>query len=282
MLRISAISFLNTAPLMWSFEYEPRPELASDFEIAYTVPSACARALREGVADIGIIPAITYARIPDLVVLGDVAIAARGPVRSILLISKVPLQKIRTVAADTSSRTSVALTQVLLEKWFDTRPEMIPMAPDLGPMLASCDAALIIGDPALQITVHGVPTTANLEQQVDVYDLAQLWREKTGKPFVFAFWAMRKAALKQARHGLNVAQVFNRSRDEGIRPKNVETIAELWSPRLGISQADVSRYLNQDIFYFLDRDCRDGLELFYNYAAEVGATSNVPSLDFLR
>src|SRR4051794_12655257 len=98
-LRISAISFLNTAPLMWSFEYEARPELAREFEITYTVPSACAKALREGAADIGIIPAITYANIPDLVVVGDVAIASLNSVRSILLISKVPLDKIRTVAA---------------------------------------------------------------------------------------------------------------------------------------------------------------------------------------
>ena len=107
-LKISAISFLNTAPLMWDFDHDAGASspLRKDFEIHYTVPSACAEALRAGTADIGIIPAITYQTIPDLVVIPDVAIGAEGPVRSILLVSKLPLDKIKTVAADTSSRTS--------------------------------------------------------------------------------------------------------------------------------------------------------------------------------
>src|SRR3954469_5409249 len=113
-LRVSAISFLNTAPLMWDFDYG---ELRRDYRVDYTLPSACAEILRSGMADIGIIPAATYTTIPDLVVIPDIAIAARGPVRSILLISKVPIDQIKTVAADTSSRSSVALLQVLLRKF---------------------------------------------------------------------------------------------------------------------------------------------------------------------
>src|ERR1700746_81203 len=113
-LRISAISYLNTAPLMWDFE---RAEAGRQFDISYTLPSDCARALAEGTADIGIIPAAAYAEIPGLQVLPDVAIASRRAVRSILLVSKVPVEKIRTVALDTSSMTSVALTKILFEKW---------------------------------------------------------------------------------------------------------------------------------------------------------------------
>ena len=113
-LRISAISYLNTAPLMWDFEHG---EASRDFDIAYTLPSACARALAEGTADIGIIPAAAYAEIAGLQVLPEVAIASRRAVRSILLVSKVAIEQIRTIALDTSSMTSVALTKILFEKW---------------------------------------------------------------------------------------------------------------------------------------------------------------------
>src|SRR3954462_12854205 len=118
-MKISSISFLNTAPLMWDFDHDigASSPLRKDFEIHYTVPSACAEALRAGTADIGIIPAITYQTTPDLVVIPDVAIGAKGSVRSILLVSKQPLDKIKTVAADTSSRTSGALLRVVVRRW---------------------------------------------------------------------------------------------------------------------------------------------------------------------
>ena len=128
-LKISAISFLNTAPLMWDFLHEPSQEIRENFEIEYTVPSQCAQALRDGKADIGIIPVITTATIPDLVVLPHVAIAALNKVWSIQLISRKPIEQIRTVAVDTSSRTSVGLTQVLLTKFFGGHRELTPMPP---------------------------------------------------------------------------------------------------------------------------------------------------------
>src|ERR1700675_276643 len=144
-LKISAISYLNTAPLLWDFEHG---DAGTDFEISYTVPSACAAALRSGVADIGIIPAAAYTTIPDLVIIPDVAIAARHPVRSILLVSKVPVEKVRTVALDTSSMTSVALTQILFARWLGGARSYQAMPPNLDAMLGACDAALLIGDPA--------------------------------------------------------------------------------------------------------------------------------------
>src|ERR1700687_3771093 len=154
-LKVSAISFLNTAPLMGDFEHEPTREIRENFEIEYTLPSLCAEALRTGEADIGIIPVITTAEIAGLVVLPDVAIAARNKVRSILLLSKRPMEEIRTVAVDTSSRTSVGLTQVLLTKFFGGRRQLKPMAPALGSTLASCDAGLLIGDPAMMVKTDG-------------------------------------------------------------------------------------------------------------------------------
>src|SRR6202790_2614070 len=143
-LRISAISYLNTAPLMWDFEHR---EAGRDFDISYTLPSACARSLAEGTADIGIIPAAAYAEIPGLQILPEVAIASRREVRSILLVSRVPIDQVRSVALDTSSMTSVALTKILLEKWMGGGRTYVPMAPDVDQMLASHDAGLLIGDP---------------------------------------------------------------------------------------------------------------------------------------
>src|SRR5208282_3285976 len=165
-LKISAISYLNTAPLMWDFEHSGA---GADFDISYTIPSACAEALRAGTADIGIIPAAAYTTVPDLVIIPDVAIAARRTVRSILLVSKTPsempvdplskqplskeqwLKQVRTVALDTSSLTSVALAKILFAKWLGGTRDYTAMAPDLDAMLGACDAALLIGDPALQV-----------------------------------------------------------------------------------------------------------------------------------
>src|SRR5947209_8395609 len=172
-LRISAISYLNTAPLMWDFEHG---EAGRQFDISYTLPSACARDLESGAAAIGIIPAAAYALIPDLKILPEIAIASRRPVRSILLVSKVPVEKVRTVALDTSSMTSVALLKVLFEKWLGGGRTFSPMPPQIHQMLSEHDAALVIGDPALKID----------RSQYLTLDLAEEWIRHTGKPFVFA------------------------------------------------------------------------------------------------
>src|SRR5579872_2212080 len=145
-LRISAISYLNTAPLMWDFEHGA----AEGFDISYTVPSRCAAQLAGGTADIGIIPAAAYATIPGLLIVPGIAIASRRSVRSILLVSKVPRQEIRSVALDTASMTSVALTKILFRKWGND-PRYLAKDPVLDEMLAECDAGLLIGDPALQV-----------------------------------------------------------------------------------------------------------------------------------
>lgn len=270
-LRVSAISFLNTAPLMWDFEHEPTAEHTDNFEITYTVPSACAKALREGAADIGIIPVFTYAQIPNLVIVPDVAIAAKGQVRSILLISKVPIEEIQTVATDTSSRTSVALTQVILTKWFGGKREFVPLDPNLPRMLENADAALLIGDAALTATKTGY----------HVYDLAEVWFQRTWKPFVFAVWAVREKALIEAKPGLDVTGIFQRSRNRGTRPSCVVEIARNWAPRLGLSEQEIRDYLNNNIYYYLDAACLEGLKLFFQYSVECGLIETVPELRFL-
>lgn len=265
-LRISAISYLNTAPLMWDFEHGPA---GSDFDISYTLPSGCAAALQAGLADIGIIPAAAYASIPELVILPDVAIAARRAVRSILLVSKVDLDQVQTVALDTSSLTSVALTKVIFSRWLGGGRMFTPMPPQLDRMLAEHDAALVIGDPALQVDRTRYLT----------FDLAEEWIRFTGKPFVFAFWAVRAAALVDA-GALDLPAIFQQSRDHGLKADNVDAIARLWGSRLGMTATAVKEYLTENIEYFLGSDTLDGLLLFYRYAAECGALPTAPTLHF--
>lgn len=270
-LRISAISFLNTAPLMWDFEHgESAARLSDHFELSYTVPSRCAEELNAGMADIGIIPAAAYATIPGLAVIPDVAIASKNAVRSILLISKVPVEKIRSVATDDSSRTSAALVEVYLKKFVGIDPGFRRQKPVLEEMLKWHDAALIIGDPALQANTEGYY----------VYDLAQQWRTWTGHPFVFAFWAVRKASLAGVAPDLNIARVFQQSRDHGLQ--HIPEIAAAWAPRLELPEALISEYLKENIDYSLDDENLKGLRLFYRYAAEYEALPPAPELHFLE
>jgi chorismate dehydratase len=288
-LRISAISYLNTAPLMWDFEHG---EAGRDFDISYTLPSVCARALEAGTADIGIIPAAAYTQVPGLTVLPGVAIASRRPVRSILLVCRMPVEKIRTIALDTSSMTSVALTKILFEKWLGGGRTFTSMAPNVEAMLAHHDAALVIGDPALQID----------RSRYRTLDLAEEWIRHTGKPFVFAFWAVRQDALQEdalqgdacgdsrprlsasrsdAMHAPDLAAIFQQSRDHGLEPASLDQITREWAPRLSLKEADVRSYLTENIYYYLDPPCLEGLQLFYRYAAEIGALPAVPEMDFL-
>jgi chorismate dehydratase len=269
-LRVSAISYLNTAPLMWDFEHGETGS-SSTFDIAYTLPSQCAASLRDASADIGIIPAAAYTAIPDLAIIPGVAIASRRAVRSILLVSKLPLEKIQSVALDTSSLTSVALTKVLFAKWWGGSRAFAPMAPDIDKMLDTHDAGLVIGDPALKIDRSRYLT----------YDLAEEWIRLTGKPFVFAFWAVRQAALKDAPRDLDLATVFQESRDHGLLPESLGRIAHEWAPRLKLTQEEVKSYLTVNIHYSLDPDCLDGMNLFYQYAQECGALPSASPLNFL-
>ena len=282
-LKISAISYLNTAPLMWDFEHaetgagpatDSAPDPVADYAISYTIPSACAEALRTAAADIGIIPAAAYTTVPDLIIIPDVAIASRRAVRSILLVSQAPLDewdnRVRTIALDTSSMTSVALTKILFAKWLGGPRDYHSMPPDLDAMLASCDAALLIGDPALRVD----------RTRYFTLDLAEEWKARTGKSFVFAFWAIRRSALA-GRNPAAIAHTFQQSRDHGVSAKNLESIAQEWSPRLGIAIETLRLYLTRNIHYYLDPPALEGLALYYQLGADIGALPPAPALCFL-
>jgi chorismate dehydratase len=254
---------------MWDFEHG---ETGRKFEISYTLPSSCARALADGSADLGIIPAAAYAQIPGLQILPDVAIASRRAVRSILLVSQIPVELVRTVALDTSSMTSVALTKVLFDKWLGGGREFMSMEPNIEKMLEECDAGLLIGDPALQVD----------RRKYHTLDLAEEWIRYTGKPFVFAFWAVREQALKEADPGLDLGAIFRESRDHGLQPESLRHIEREWAPRLGLTEEDVRTYLTENIHYQLDSGCLAGLQLFYRYAAEIGVLGGPTPFRFVE
>ena len=145
------------------------------------------------------------------------------------------------------------------------------MAPDIEKMMAEHDAGLVIGDPALRVDRSRYLT----------YDLAEEWIRLTGKPFVFAVWAVRQAALRNAPPALDLAAIFQDSRDHGLQPASLDRIAREWAPRLGLSETEIRTYLTGNIYYNLDAGCLDGLQLFYRYAGECGVLPAAPSLRFL-
>jgi chorismate dehydratase len=218
--------------------------------------------LAEGLVDGALIPSIEYHRIPGLSLARGVCVAARRAVRSVLLISRVPIGRIRSVALDEQSRTSAALVRILLERFHGVSARYAQAAPDLGSMLAGHDAALLIGDPAMRVDTSGL----------EVYDLARLWRDQTGLPFVFAVWAVRPERV--AGSGLD----FRAAVREGLAA--APDIAARFSTALGVDQASLLDYLTSSIHYELDAESLEGLELFYRLAAEAGHVAALEPLRF--
>ena len=233
-------------------------------EFHFSVPSQCADELAGGQADIGIIPSIEYQRIPRLSVLAGPCIASRRRARSILLLSRAPLEEIQTLAADTSSRTSVALAQLLLGCRYNRQVRLVAHAPDPAAMLADCQAAVIIGDPALRYWQRPLAG-------VHITDLAEEWRAWTGLPFVFAFWAACEAVASP-----HLAGIFCEARDQGVAAVD-EIVAEEAAPR-GLPAEFVREYLTGNVHYHLDAECLAGLERFYSLAAEYGLIDGVREL----
>jgi chorismate dehydratase len=286
-LRIAAIKFLNPAPLMWNFEHQPQAsELATRYCIDWMMPAQCAERLAlpaedPNAADIGLVPIAALATNPSLRIIPGFAdspgcaIASKGRVRSILLVRRDsrPLSAIRTVAADTSSRASLAYTQILFRKWWnpsDTPTTFIPHYPDLDPMLDSADAALLIGDPALYALEERQNREERTGEHLIYHDLAEEWINLTGVPWVSAVWAIRESAIASSSgHEAGLATIaadLAASRDNGL--KNIEALVVEWSSQLPIPANTIRTYLTTNIFYQLDEQCLTGLNFFYRLAAE--------------
>jgi chorismate dehydratase len=262
-IRISLVHYLNAAPLGWAFLHGPFHE---NFKILPSSPAKCADQLAKGEADIGVVPSIEYQRIPDLQIIPGVSIASLGKVRSILLIKPLGKQDIRSVALDVSSRTSVALVKILLQAKMGIRPEYVSCPPDLDSMLARCDAALLIGDPALKVKL----------EDYDVTDLAEEWVEWQQKPFVCAFWACRKAAALPA----DLNDIFLKAKNWGL--KHRRDIALAYATSLNLPAPFLESYLRYNIDYDLESTHIEGLTQFYQLAKKEQLISEVRPLQFLK
>jgi chorismate dehydratase len=242
-LRVSAVSYVNTWPLVWGFLHGSEQGL---FDFRFDLPAQCAAALGSGDADIGLVPCAELDPL-GLDFLPNLGIACEGPVRSILLISKRPFERIRTLAADSGSRTSVALTRILLREVYCCEPLITPHAPRLEEMLAECDAALIIGDTALRLDPAQLPLYS--------LDLGEAWVRWTGLPMVFAVWAGRKEVLTP-----DVAAVFEASYRWGAA--HTDEIVRQASVERGFPEALMRKYVTRHIVYPLGLRHLEGLALF--------------------
>jgi chorismate dehydratase len=261
-LHACVVSYLNAVPLFWGLQHGPQQGL---FDLDFMLPSRCADALRSGQAQAAILPSIEYQRIDGLKIVPGLSIASAGPVRSVLLISQRPVEEIRSLAMDTSSRTSACLVQILLRRHYKIRPQLKPSAPDLTAMLRDSDAALIIGDPALASDFPGL----------QVYDLAEEWRTMTGLPFVFAFWAVRNDAAVSA----DCVAAFQQS--PAYAMEHLEELAESESRRTRLPVSLIRDYLTKNIDFSLGERNLEGLRTFYSLAHEVGLTNGVKTLEFV-
>jgi chorismate dehydratase len=280
---MSAIDFLNPAPLMWDFEHHPeRNQLLERYTITYTTPSNCAIQLAAGEADLGLVPVAAYATTPSLLIVPGCAIASLDRVRSILLVVR-PAQgvsAVRRVAMDSSSRTSNAYTRILFENYWKVSAEFIPHAPDLESMLTVADAATLIGDPALLALEDREAREKRSGEKLLYLDLAHEWHTFTGLPWVSAFWAVREDALNQS--GTDVQMLVDDlqlSRDRGLT--HIEDLVAEWTGRIAVPADTIRAYLTTNIHYVLDDLCLRGIEVFYREAAACGALPLVPALRLL-
>lgn len=247
-IRLGAVDYLNARPLVYGLEL--RNDL---FSLRFDAPSKCAALLHEGSIDLGMIPSIEYLRGAGYRIVPGMSIASEGPVASVALFSTKPVEDVRSVAADTSSRTSVGLLRVLCYERFGIDPAFEPMAPDPRAMLARCDAALIIGDPALFLA-HEAAGLLKV-------DLGEQWTSMTGLPFVWAFWAGRPGAV-----GADGVQVLVEARDRGVANADALAASYCGADRAARGQA----YLKENIRYALGEREEAGLRHYYALAEKHG------------
>ena len=275
-LHISIVQYLNTAPLVWGFTNGP---LRGKYQLSFTVPSLCAEALRSGAVDIAIIPAVEYQRIDELVILPDLAIASQNQVRSLLIVSKGPIESARSIALDRSSRSTQALTKILCDRQWKIAPEFFEMPPDADTMLQRADAALLIGDPALRLSIEIAASArrGRSREQVcpassagisgaetlHVYDVVEQWRKMTDLPAVLAVWAARPEVVSA-----EVVEDFQTSRDFGL--KNVNEISRRAAEELKLPAEELQRYLTENIDFTLGVENLRGLSAYFGLAAELG------------
>lgn len=251
---------------MWDFEHPPLDtELARRYQIERMTPAECAERLAAGTADIGLVPIAALATNPSLRILPGCTIASKGRVRSLLLVRRAaqPLNSLRSVAADTASRTTIAYARILFQKWSHPDVPFLPMPADLDRMLDRADAAIVIGDPALFALEERSNRFERTGEELVYHDLAEEWQSITALPFVSAVWAAANSPVDE-----QVIDDLNQSRIHGH--DNLDRLIVEWSNRLPISEQVISDYLSFNIHYLLDEECIEGMRGFFRMAAESG------------
>lgn len=249
--RLAASSYLNSAPLIWSFIHGSRKGTVN---LTYPVPARCAELLAEGVVEAALIPVIEYQRISGISLVPEVCVGSKGNVRSVVLVTKIGnLGSIRSIALDESSRTSAALIKIIFLEFLGTEPNWVTAAPNIERMLSENDAALIIGDPAMTFA----------RRDLHILDMASLWREYTGLGFVFAVWA----ALESVAGKLENVD-FAAARDEGLA--QIEEIVSIYEREIPLSRDELKRYLTDNITFQIDQNMKKGMTLYFDLAYKHG------------
>ena len=259
-IRLGAVGYLNARPLTWALDRAP-----GRWQIRYDVPSVCASLLHAGEVDLGLIPSVEYLQAPDYRLVPGVGIGSRGPVGSVALFTRVPLQSIRRVALDTSSRTSVVLVKVLCRHRFHLEPEFVPHGPDLATMTRGSDAALLIGDPALDAD--------HCALGLEKIDLGEQWTAMTGLPFIYAAWTGRPGAVSAGD-----VRALQEAQGEGARA--TDAIAAEYGRGNAFATARAAAYLRDNVKYGLGPEDAAGLQLFLDYAVDLGLAPRKRTLEF--
>jgi chorismate dehydratase len=258
-VRIGAVTYLNTKPLIHDLE-----ELAPDAELVLDVPSRLAEQLDQGQLDVALIPVIEYFRAASYRIVPGIAIASNGPVLSVTLFSRVPWPQIRRVALDAGSRTSAALTQILLRSRYGVAPEVVPLPLSAAAEESDADAVLLIGDRAMRACLPGF---------AHAYDLGQEWHNWTGLPFVYAVWAVRDGCDLGP-----VEAALHEAKRRGCA--SIGPIAHQEAPRLGLDGGFCRRYLATIIRFDLGPREQAGLHHYYMLACELGLARRGVSLSY--
>jgi chorismate dehydratase len=261
-VRLGAVDYLNVRPLVYGLD-----RYGDGVSLRFDAPAVCAALLDAGDIDLGMVPSITYLSRPGDRVVPGVCIGSDGPVASVALFHRGPLREVRSIALDTSSRTSVALTQILCARRFEITPAFTPHAPELAAMLAKADAALVIGDPALFVDHQAL----GLQKT----DLGAEWTSMTGLPFVWAFWSGRQDAAPAAL--VSILQVAAR---EGMA--NADAVADTYLANRPEWQPAGRRYLHDNLMFELTPRAIDGLRVFYREAIALGLASGHSVVEFFR
>ena len=259
-VRIGAVGYLNARPLTWALDRSPER-----WRVRYDLPAICASLLHRGDTDLGLIPSIEYLQSPDYRFVPGVGIGSRGPVASVALYTRVPLDRIRHVALDTSSRTSVTLIRVLCHHHFRIEPQFVPHGPDLAAMARDYDAGLLIGDPAFDADHEALGLTK--------IDLGEEWTRMTGLPFIYAAWTGRAGAISSGD-----VRELQEAQDEGVR--STAAIAGEYGGGDARRTARAAVYLRDNVKYGLGADEAAGLQMFLDYAAELGLAPRRRTLEF--